>query len=73
MVERSSNDQSNRTQVRVESLSKQGTDRDYASCTAGERIGMMWQLTIDAWAFLGESVNESRFQRHVVNVIRGKR
>lgn len=38
--------------------------------TAVERFSMMWQLTLDAWAFRGESIAESRLQRHSVRVLR---
>jgi hypothetical protein len=32
---------------------------------------LMWQLTVDAWAFKGEPEHaESRLQRHVVRVVR---
>ena len=59
--------------LRVTKLIEQGKDDDLRSTTAGERLGMMWQLTVDAWAFKGEDVAESRLSRHVVRVIRGKR
>lgn len=35
-------------------------------------LGMMWQLTVDAWAMRGIDVSEFRLPRHVVRVIRGK-
>ena len=38
-----------------------------------QRVAMMWQLAVDAWAFKGESVGESRLQRDVVRVLRGGR
>ena len=56
--------------IRVRKLSEQGAERDLQHTTPAERIGMMWQLTRDAWAFKGEPVDESSFQRHVVRVIR---
>jgi transcriptional regulator with XRE-family HTH domain len=34
-------------------------------------VAMMWQLAVDAWAFTGENVGESRLQRDVVRVLRG--
>ena len=40
--------------------------------TPEERIGMMWQLALDAWEMMGEPVVDPRLPRHVVRVIRGK-
>jgi hypothetical protein len=57
-------------QIRVRKLSEQGTERDLDTTTPAERIGMMWQLALDAWAFKGEAVAESRLPRHVVRVLR---
>ena len=39
--------------IRVRRLSDRGPDRDLANTTASERMGMMWQLALDAWAFMG--------------------
>lgn len=42
--------------------------------SAAERIGMMWRLARDTWAFKGEAERaESRLQRHAVRVRRGGR
>ncbi len=38
-----------------------------------QRVAMMWQLAVDAWAFKGETVGESRLQRDTVRVLRGGR
>jgi len=59
--------------VRVRKLSEQGTEPDLKDTTPEERIAMMWQLALDAWDFLGESVVESRLPRHVVRVVRRER
>ncbi len=59
--------------IRVRRLTDRGPNRDLANTTASERMGMMWQLTLDAWAFMGEDHAESRLQRHVVRLIRRKR
>jgi hypothetical protein len=59
--------------IRVRRLTDRGPDRDLANTTASERMGMMWQLALDAWAFMGEDHAESRLQRHVVRLIRRKR
>lgn len=48
-------------------------DDDLEGTTAEERVAMMWPLVIDAWAFMGKPVDESRLQRHVVRVVRGGR
>ena len=56
--------------VRKTTLQEQGEDRDLEDTTAAERLGMMWQLTLDAWAFTGDAVAESRLQRHIVRVLR---
>ncbi len=55
-------------QVRKTSL-KEETD-DLKNTTAAERWAMMWQLALDAWAFKGEKVAESRLQRNIVRVYR---
>ncbi len=59
--------------VRLQSLSSQGTERDLRDTTPAERIGMMWQLALDAWAFMGDSVAEPRLPRHVVRLVRRRR
>jgi len=42
----------------------------WRSLTAAERLGMMWQLTLDAWSFAGEHFAESRLPRHIVSIHR---
>lgn len=44
-------------------------DNRVARMSPGERIGLIEQLTIDAWAMMGEDVAQSRLQRHVVRII----
>jgi hypothetical protein len=39
---------------------------------SGKNLEMMWSLTLDNWAFMKEPHAESRLQRHVVRLIRGK-
>ncbi|MEM1116678.1 MAG: hypothetical protein AAF594_10365 [Bacteroidota bacterium] len=41
--------------------------------TAADRLGMMWQLALDAWAFTGTPVAEPRLPRHAVRLLRGGR
>ena len=62
----------NRT-IRIRKLSEQGQETDLQNTTPAERLGMMWQLALDAWAFKGEPVAEPRLPRHVVRVVRGAR
>lgn len=38
--------------------------------TPAERLMMVWPLTIEAWAMLGEDIAQSRLPRHVVHVER---
>jgi hypothetical protein len=58
-------------QVRISRLEEQGEETDLDATTPAERIGMMWQLALDAWAFMGEPVAaESRLPRHIVRVLR---
>jgi len=56
--------------VRISKLADQGTENDLAHLTPGERIGLIHQLTIDAWAMKGEDIAEQRLQRHVVRIKR---
>jgi hypothetical protein len=58
--------------VRVTRLDRQGTEDDFAGTTPAERIGMVWPLTLEAWAFKGMTDAESRLPRHLVRVLRGK-
>jgi hypothetical protein len=39
----------------------------------GERMSMIWQLTLQAWAFKEGLQGEPRLRRDVVRVIRGGR
>jgi hypothetical protein len=50
---------------------EQRAEHDYwRSLSAAERLGMMWQLALDAWAFTGDAVAESRLPRDIVSVHR---
>jgi hypothetical protein len=55
--------------VRVRRLPDQGEERDLNQTTPSERLSMMWQLALDAWAFMGEPLAESRLPRHVVRIV----
>lgn len=56
--------------VRKSTLREQGEDTDLQTATPAERIGMVWQLTLDAWAFTGQRIAEPRLPRHIVRVYR---
>ena len=56
--------------VRKSTLAEQDDDLDLENTTPAERIGMMWQLALDAWAFTGEPIAEPRLSRHIVRVRR---
>jgi len=61
--------------ARVQKLSDQGDENDLVSTTPAQRLAMMWQLALDSWAFKedslkGDSLAESRLQRHVVSIQR---
>jgi hypothetical protein len=57
-------------QVRKTSLKEENDD--LKNTTPEQRWAMMWQLTLDAWAFKGEPIAESRLQRNIVRVYRRK-
>ena len=58
--------------MRIVKLSDQGNEPDLEQTTPTQRLAMMWQLALDAWAFTGESRAESRLPRHAVFIQRGK-
>jgi hypothetical protein len=56
--------------VRVLRMAEQDKYDDLKPTTPAERLAMMWQLTLDAWAFKGEPIAELRLPRHIVRVLR---
>jgi len=56
--------------LRIRRLDEQSDKDDLESTTPAQRIEMMWQLTLDAWAFKGEPLAELRLPRHIVRVLR---
>lgn len=46
--------------------------RDIMRLTPGERVSMVWMLTLQAWAFKEDPGDEPRLRRDVVRVIRGR-
>ncbi len=59
-----------RTLVRKTTLREQDDRGIIPDATPGERMAMVWQLTLDAWAFMDPAGAKSEFQRHVVRVER---
>ncbi len=55
--------------IRVKKLSDDDSE-DLKHTKPQERLAMMWQLTLDAWAFKGETLAKPRLQRHIVRVLR---
>ena len=62
-----------RRMIRIRKLHDQESEPDLRETTPAERLGMMWQLALDAWAFKGEAVAEPGLPRHVVRVVRRER
>jgi hypothetical protein len=58
--------------VRKTNLREADHRDDLKDRTPAERIGMMWQLALDAWAFKENLNVEPRLQRHVISIKRGK-
>ena len=58
------------TEIRVLNLQDRADVYDFSRTTPAERLQMMWQLTLDAWAFKGEPIAELRLPRHIVRVLR---
>ena len=56
--------------IRVVKLQEQDEFDDLRSTTPAQRLEMVWQLTLDAWAFKGEPLAELRLPRHIVRVLR---
>ena len=51
-------------------LGDQDMEDDTLQMTPEERILTMWQLALDSWSFTGRQDAQSRFQRHIVSVMR---
>ena len=62
-----------RTRVVVSTLRDQGSDDLIADGIPAELMGMVWQLTLDAWAFKDPSSAKLQFQRHAIRIVRGGR
>lgn len=64
--------QEHRKSVRIVGRSESDAHPEIEAATPAQRLGMMWQLARDAWAFMegGGQHAESRLQRHVVRLRR---
>lgn len=58
--------------VKVGRLSDLKPDLDPEPVSSEQGLDMVWPLTLDAWAFMKGTDAESRLQRNVVHLIRGK-
>lgn len=59
------------TEIRIAGLRDEERRLDYTDASPAERIGVMWQLAVDAWTFMGEADRaESPLQRDVVRIER---
>jgi hypothetical protein len=61
-----------KTVVRKTTISESNDDRDLKGLSPHQLIGMMWQLTLNAWSFKEKIDVEPRLQRHVVVLERRK-
>jgi hypothetical protein len=59
--------------VRKTTLASQGPDRAVRDMTPGERMAMVWTLSVQAWQFKEPAGDEPRLRRHVVRIVRGGR
>ncbi len=63
--------ESNRRKVRVLAVRESRDHVDVARLTVEQRLDMMWQLALDAWAFTGPDI--PRMRRDLVRVYRRQR
>ena len=59
--------------IRIQKLTEQGNEPDLRATTAAQRIAMMWQLALNAWAFKGAPDVNPDFRRHAVRLLRRER
>lgn len=59
--------------TRKSHIKDQDKENDMAGTNPGDRLGMVWPLTLNAWIFKGEHFAESRLQRDIVRIQRRER
>ncbi len=59
--------------IRIRTVTEADKEEDLRDYSPAELIGMMWQLTINAWSFRIRLDAEPRLQRDVVVLVRGER
>ena len=59
--------------MRKIALRDEGREPILTGLTPGQMVEMVWELTLQAWAFKDGTRHEPRVRRNVVRVIRGKR
>ena len=58
--------------TRLEKISNQVSEDPPVGDSPAQRLEMMWPLTLDAWAFMGDPNVEHRLQRHVERLVKGE-
>ena len=58
--------------VRIRRLHDPDDEAYVRALSPGERLAMVWQLTMDAWAFKEGLTVEPRLRRDVGRVVRGR-
>ena len=59
--------------VRKTTLADEGRDPYLERLSPSARVAMVWQLTLQAWAFKEPGFREQRLRRDVVRTLRGGR
>lgn len=59
--------------TRRKRLNEPDDDAYLRGLSPGERIELVWPLTLQAWEFMTGEASEPRLRRHVVRVVRGRR
>jgi len=59
--------------VRKTTLADEGHDPYVKTLSPSDRVAMVWQLTLQAWAFKEPGFREPRLRRDVVHTRRGGR
>lgn len=62
----------NKTIVKLDKISQQ-TDDGFVDASKEDLFEMVWEITKDTWAFMGEKDAEQRLQRNITNISKRKR